>query len=136
MGTNQYTKARENGEEVPPGANQFTTGKRTEMEQGTKDAIRAELAAQFLENVMTAKRKPKSDQSIKVAAAKALLPYGKPALQSIEQTTADKFDDMNEEGLKDYILALIRSKPELLAPIRDALTNVSAVQPDNEVKVA
>jgi hypothetical protein len=80
---NQFTKAEEEGREKPPGANQFTTGKREGHSQATKDRMRAEKAAELLEKEVDGEMELNDGRR---AAAKILMEYGKPKLSAIEQT--------------------------------------------------
>jgi hypothetical protein len=112
MQPNQFTKAEEEGKPKPPGANQFTKGTRDKHDQATKDRIRAEVAAQYLEEVLTDKE---VDHGTKVAASKALLPYGKSTYASIEQRQLDENAGKTEEEIIAELRTLFLAKPELLA---------------------
>lgn len=114
---NQYTKAKEEGRELPQGANQFTTGKREKLDQATKDKIRAERAAQVAEEIL---EDPESSRDQKLAAAKVLLPYGKSTLQSIESRQVNEWEQMSDEEVVEHAKALITSSPKLLMSILDS----------------
>lgn len=108
---NQFTAAEEQGLPKPPGANQFTTGKRTGHDQATKDRMRAEKAADILEQEL--------DGTVELpegrrAAAKILMEYGKPKLAAVTQTTVSEFESMSEDELCDLVRALITSNPGLI----------------------
>ena len=108
---NQFTKADEAGHARPLGANQFTTGKRTTHDEAARDKIRSEYAARVLERITRSRKASISD---KCAAAKALLPYGKPMLSSTELSQADPLQDLSEEGIVDMAKALILQHPEVI----------------------
>jgi hypothetical protein len=137
---NQFTKAEEEGREKPKGTNQFVKGTRKEHDQATKDRIRAEVAAHFLEKALKDKT---ADLGTKVAAAKALLPYGKSTFASIEQTNHE--EPASEEDIKAQLHSLL-ANPGTRAQIQAMLAGTpmqveSDVQPQqsqcsNEVKAA
>jgi Asp-tRNA(Asn)/Glu-tRNA(Gln) amidotransferase B subunit len=108
---NQFTRAAEEGKPKPPGANQFTTGKRRKHDQATIDKIRAERAAQVAEEIL---EDPDSSRDQKLAAAKVLLPYGKSTLQSIESREISQWESMSEEEIENMVRALITSHPGLI----------------------
>ena len=108
---NQYTKAEEEGREKPPGANQFTTGKREGHSQATKDRMRAEKAAELLAKEAEGELELKDGRR---AACKILMEYGKPKLSAIEYTEANDWEKMSEEELLGMVRALITSHPEIL----------------------
>jgi hypothetical protein len=124
--SNQYIKAEEDGRDKPAGANQFTTGKRKGHDQATKDKIRAEVAAGFLEQVLD---NQDADNSTKVAAAKALLPYGKSTYSSIEERQISEWDQKSPEDIRDMVRALITAHPELLDEFKPGVRPVEHVQP-------
>lgn len=122
---NQFTKAEEEGREKPKGTNQFVKGTRKEHDQATKDRIRAEVAAHFLEKALKNKT---ADLGTKVAAAKALLPYGKSTFASIEQTNHE--EPASEEDIKAQLHALL-ANPGTRAQIQAMLGGVpTAVEGD------
>ena len=112
---NQFTKAEAEGREKPKAANQFVKGSRTEHDQATKDKIRAEVAAQHLEKVIKTK---KADAGLKVAAAKALLPYGKSTYASIEERQAE--EPVNEAETLAKLTHLFAANPAILKPLLEA----------------
>lgn len=132
---NQFTKAAEAGVPIPPGANQFTTGKRTTHDEAARDKIRSEYAARVLERIT---RSRKASMSDKCAAAKALLPYGKPILSSIEQSLADPFQDMSVESMVEQCRALILSHPEIIQALNlvpaPVAVETEAEQPSQEAR--
>jgi hypothetical protein len=111
---NQFTKAEAEGKEKPKAENQFTKGSRTEHDQATRDKIRAEVAAGFLERALKNK---KADLGTKVAAAKALLPYGKSTYASVQETISEKPVDEAETVAK--LANLLAANPALLKPLLD-----------------
>lgn len=124
---NQFTKADEEGRERPKGTNQFLKGTRKAHDQATKDKIRAEVAATFLEKAL---RDKKADLGTKVAAAKALLPYGKSTFASIEQTNheepvseADIMAQLStllaNPGTKAQLQAMLAGSPTLVDSAKD-----------------
>jgi hypothetical protein len=112
---NQFTKAEEEGREKPKGANHFTKGTRKEHDQATKDKIRAEVAAHFLEKALKNK---KADLNTKVTAAKALLPYGKSTYASVQETISEA--PVNEEETIAKLTHLLSANPALLRQLIDA----------------
>lgn len=108
---NQFTKAAEAGQEKPAGANQFTTGKRTTHDESTRDKLRSEFAAKVLERIARSRKASTSDRC---AAAKALLPYGKPILSSTEMATINEWDKLSEQEVLDMAKALILQHPEVI----------------------
>jgi hypothetical protein len=122
--SNQYLKAEEEGREKPKGANQFTTGKREKLDDAVRDRMRAERAAEKLERLMDSDKASTSEQ---IAAAKALIPFGKATLQSQEIKQAEPWQDKSEEELLEQVRALISSRPELLAGVKHL------VEPPKEV---
>lgn len=108
---NQFTRAEEQGLDKPKGANQFTTGKRTGHDQATKDRMRAEKAADLLEQELEGTVELPEGRR---AAAKILMEYGKPKLAAITQTTVSEFDSMSEDELYGMVSALITSNPGLI----------------------
>jgi hypothetical protein len=123
--SNQYLKAEEEGRPKPPGANQFTTGKRERHDQATIDKIRAERAAQVAEEVMN---DPDSTRQDRLAAAKVLLPYGKSTLQSIEQRQVSDLESMSEEEMKSMVQALITAHPWLLKEFQPGVREPGSAQ--------
>jgi hypothetical protein len=109
---NQFTKAQAEGKEKPKAENQFTKGTREIHDQATKDKIRAEVAAQHLEKVVRAK---KGDPSLKVAAAKALLPYGKSTYASVQETISEM--PVDEADTVAKLAHLLAANPALLRPL-------------------
>jgi hypothetical protein len=122
---NQYTKAKEEGRELPKGANQFTTGKRERLDQATRDKLRAERAAQVLQDLMD---DPSLSASERAAAAKALLPYGKSTYQSIESREEDPFENASNDDLREQVRALITLHPWLLDEFKPGPRDANAVQ--------
>ena len=118
---NQYTKAKEEGKELPKGSNQFTTGKREKLDQETRDKLRAEKAAAKLERVLDDKNATIEQIT---AAAKALLPYGKSTYASIEERRME--EPVNEAETLAQLAHLIVANPAILKPIMDADPGVRA----------
>ena len=108
---NQFTVAAAEGREIPPGANQFTTGSVEKHEGITKDRMRAEKAAHKLERHIDGELVLTSEQ---IAACKALIPYGKPMLSSVESHEGDPLQDLTVEEMKDMVSALILAHPEII----------------------
>jgi Asp-tRNA(Asn)/Glu-tRNA(Gln) amidotransferase B subunit len=131
--SNQYTKAREEGKELPKGSNQFTTGKRERHDQATIDKIRAERAAQVAEEILEDKE---SSRDQKLAAAKVLLPYGKSTLQSIESREISQWEAMSEEEIESMVQALITRHPGLIQKLGIGLRPVQESSKEGELPVA
>jgi len=121
---NQFTQAASGGIPKPPGANQFTTGKRITHDESTRDKLRSEYAARVLERITRSRKASISD---KCAAAKALLPYGKPMLSSTEFSQLDPFEDMSVETMVEQCKALILSHPEIIQAL-NLIPNPAVVQ--------
>jgi hypothetical protein len=104
-------------------ANQFTKGTRKRHDEATKDKIRAELLAQRLFKFAKAKgeraEKLKMDPA-QVAAAKVLIERGKPALQAVEQTVINEYEQMTSEEIENKAKALITSRVSLVCELLDA----------------
>ncbi len=83
-----------------------------EHDEGTKDSIRASQLLNLLSNHAQSKRS-KLDQT-RIAAAKAALPFLRPALSSIEQTVHSADDLLTEDQLIDKFMTLAQAHPELL----------------------
>ena len=113
---NQFTKAREAGLPVPGAQNQFTTGKRTRHDEGTKDKMRSERALKFLDKTVKGKgsKDEKPSFADRIAAAKAMIPFGKPLLSAVEQSQADPWDGITEDQMIEQAKALILSHPEII----------------------
>jgi hypothetical protein len=118
---NQYTKAREEGREPPAGSNQFLTGKREHHSEATRDKMRAERAAIVLETIMGEQEASRQER---IAAAKALIPFGKATLASVLQTNVDQ--PPNEDELLAQLRALIAAKPELARELNIGLRLVES----------
>lgn len=131
MQPNQFTKAAEEGKPKPAAANQFTKGTRDKHDQATKDRIRAEVAAQYLENVIA---DDQADHGTKVAASKALLPYGKSTFASIEQRQIDENEGKTEEQVLEELRTLFLAKPELLARLNLAWKPDLVVVPEQQTQ--
>lgn len=114
------------------GANQFTTGKRTGHSEATKDKMRADKAAELLEQDMEGEIELKEGRR---ASAKILMEYGKPKLASVEQVHTTDFENMAEDEMLGLIQTLITSNPGLiqklgigLRPIQDSESVVDPLQ--------
>lgn len=118
---NQFTKAEEEGKEKPKGRNQFTEGKRERHDPATRDKMRAEHAAQKLEAIL--KDKDASKEQI-IAAAKALLPYGKSTYASILETQTQ--EALDEREIAANLAHLISDNPAILKPLIQADPGVKA----------
>lgn len=132
---NQFTKAAEEGKEPPKGANQFTTGKRDRVDAATRDKMRAEHAALRLQSILDDEGSTK-DQVI--AAAKALLPYGKSTFSSVENIDGNPFEDQSEEEIAECVCALITAHDSVLRLICDRLGLVPklSIAPESASQVA
>lgn len=105
---NQYTKAEEEGREKPKGTNQFIKGTRDSHSEATKDKMRAERAAIVLEEIMG---KREASRQERIAAAKALLPFGKASLSSVTQTITE--EAKTEEEILGDLRTLLAANPNL-----------------------
>lgn len=122
---NQFTKAEEEGRPKPPGANQFTAGTRDRHSEATKDKMRAERAAIVLEEIMGEKEASRQER---IAAAKALLPFGKSSLASVTQTVIE--EPQSEEEIMASLRALISAKPEIARQLNIGLRPVERCEDD------
>jgi hypothetical protein len=118
---NQFTKAREAGEEPPKASNQYLSGKRDRLDPATRDKIRAEKAASALEAIID---DPESTAEQRAAAAKALLPYGKSTYASIIEQQLEA--PVNEEETAAQLAHIIASNPAILRPLLDAAPGLRA----------
>lgn len=84
-------------------------------DEKTKDEIRGSqlinLLSQFANTGLYNGQKIDSNR---IAAARAALPFLRPTLQAVEQTSVNKLDTMSEEEMLAHALALITSHPELI----------------------
>lgn len=102
--------------------NQFTKGTRPRIrDRAEKDAIRAEFAAKKLEQHAKGEIELSDSQ---VAACKALMPYGKATLQSVQQTITEQ--PVDEQETMAQLAHLLAAKPEILAPLVQADPGVKA----------
>lgn len=109
------------------GANQFTTGKRTRLDDATKDKIRAEQLSRRLHKYAKAKGKAIQKyhmEPAQVAAAKVLIERGKPALQAIEQRIIE--EPKSEQEIMQALALSISQNPGLLKPLIEADPGVRA----------
>ena len=83
-------------------------------DEATKDAIRASQLVNFLHKQALSGEDVKVDPA-KVNAAKAVLPFLKPTLSSVEQT--NHAPTRNPEEIMNEIRAMLEAKPELLATL-------------------
>ena len=120
-GTNQFLKAEERGEPKPRSQNQFTTGKREMHSDATKDKMRAERAAQVLEDILGEQEASRQE---KIAAAKALLPFGKASLSSVMQTNIEQ--PQSEDEIRAALRALISANPEVARELNIGLRPVDS----------
>ena len=86
--------------------------RKPDHDQATKDAIKGSQLINFLTDQALGKKELSDSLSLKIAAARAALPFLRPALQSIEQTNHEASRSA-EDIIKD-IQALIFAKPELM----------------------
>ena len=86
--------------------------RKIELDEGHKDSIRATQLLNVLTKHANSKR-GKLD-STRIAAARAALPFLRPALSSIEQTVHNADDQLTEEQLMAKFQALIEAHPDLL----------------------
>lgn len=119
MAENQFTKAQQEGlqpgdEGYPEGANQFTTGKRTEHPEEVRQKIRVGNIIARLEKIIA-----ESDQENNViAASKVLIDKTLPSLSSVDQRVTDNSDSASQEELEAKLRALVsKANPALLSRI-------------------
>lgn len=93
-------------------ANQFTKGSRTEHDPATRDKMRAEKAASKLQSILDDKGATKEQV---IAAAKALLPYGKSTYASIMETHREEVPEAAQ--LMAQIAHLLSANPAILKPL-------------------
>lgn len=108
---NQFTKAKEAGEEPPKAQNQFTTGKREKHDEATRDKMRAAKAAAKLEAILDDPNASKSDQ---IAAGKELMRYGKLTADRRSEADEDQWANRSEEEIEALVNALFIAHPRLL----------------------
>ena len=127
---NQFTKADEEGRERPPGTNQFIKGTRKGHDESTKDRMRANKAAELLEQELDGTLELKEGRR---AACKILMEYGKPKLSAIEQSVINEWDRMTEDEMLSMVQALITANPGLIQKLGIGLRPVeSAPDPAQE----
>lgn len=86
-------------------------------DEKTKDKIRASQLLNFLANAALRARKGKPVDPVRVAAAKAALPFLLPTLSSIEQTVHDERDTADPNVIAARLAALFNEKPELFEQV-------------------
>lgn len=105
--------------------------KNTAHAEKTKDEIRGTQLVNLLSQYAnTGLYNGKPVDSNRIAAARAALPFLRPTLQAVEQTTVNQTDKMSEEELLGLAQALITSHPELIPQLN--LTS-KPVQVDAEI---
>lgn len=132
---NQYTKAHEAGitPDDPAWPKQAET--RREHPEEVRQAIRASVAARFLQDLVEDKE---ADTSHRVSAAKILLDKTVASLSSVDQTVRDETADTPEAleaKLKHFIS---KADPALLSKILgERARELTSIQPNDPVdKVA
>lgn len=81
----------------------------------TKDLIRGtQLVNLLTQYAETGEYNGKPVDANRIAAARAALPFIRPALQSVEQTQVNDFDNMSEDEMLGLVNALITSNPGLI----------------------
>lgn len=84
-------------------------------DEKTKEKIRATQLVNFLSSAALRAKKGKPVDANRIAAAKAVLPFLRPALQSVEQTIVDERDKQDPAELEAKLRALYDARPELFA---------------------
>lgn len=107
--------------------------RKVKHDEKTKDAIRATQLVNFLTNAALAKKKGKSVNSARIAAAKAVLPFLKPQLSSVEQTIHDPKDTLDPVEIEAKLKALYDSRPELFAFLTPGQPTTSSAVPGESV---
>ena len=74
-------------------------------------------AEQTLEYLMKIVQDPKREDSVRLQAANVLLPYVKPRLASIEQTTIDDRDKMSDAEIMESLRATVTQSPEIVEQV-------------------
>lgn len=95
--------------------------KGTKLSKEHKDRDAAAQLMNFLKSTALRARNKKQVDPVRIAAAKAALPFLIPTLQSIEQTVHDQRDKMAPTDLLNQIKGMLASNPGLLAQLRDEL---------------
>lgn len=124
---NQFTKARELGEEPPKSENQFTTGKRDKHEEETKDKMRAAKAAAKLESILD---DPEASKGDVIAAGKELMRYGKLTADRRSEQDDNALENRPEEELETLIQALITAHPRIAAKFNIGIRAVDNTDQD------
>lgn len=121
-GANQFRDPEGNPKKGGKVSNQYIKGTRPRVrDKAERDAIRAEFAASRLEDHAKGLTELTDSQ---VAACKALIPYGKPTLQSVQQTIEEKPTDEGE--IVGALAHLIAANPAILRPLIEADPGVRA----------
>ena len=101
-------------------------------DEKTKEKIRASQLVNFLAD---AALKQNSVDPVRVAAAKAVLPFLRPTLASVEQTNIDPRDAVDPGALLQQLQALIAEKPHLLELLKaSAPQQLAETVPQEHVK--
>ena len=74
-------------------------------------------AEQTLEYLMKIVQDTKREDSVRLQAANVLLPYVKPRLASIEQTTIDDRDKMSDAEIMESLRATVTQSPEIVEQV-------------------
>ena len=97
-------------------------------DEKTKDAIRASQLVNFLTRAALSEKSGKPVDQGRIAAAKAVLPFLKPALSAVEQTIVDERDTADAGELELKLRALYDARPELFAFLQRPPAPVASVQ--------
>lgn len=99
----------------------------------TKDDIRgSQLVNLLTQHALTGEYNGHSVDSNRIAAARAALPFLRPALQAVEQTTVSETDKMSQEELLSLAQALITSHPELISQLNLAPKPLQVIGSEGE----
>ena len=101
----------------PKGAlNKRTRAALHEAEHGKLEKA-ASSTLSYLSRIVTDRKR---DDQVRMQAANILLPYLRPKLSAVEQTTISDKDQESHEDIMAKLNALVNSQPELLRHLLDA----------------
>ncbi len=109
---------------------------KVQHDEKTKQKIRASQLLNFLASAALRAKKGKPVDPVRVAAAKAALPFLMPTLASVEQTIVDDRDKADAGQLAARLAALFNEKPGLFEQVMALKNDANAQQQAQEQQPA
>lgn len=104
-------------------------------DEKTKEAIRATQLVNFLAKAALDEKQGKKIDPVRVAAAKAVLPFLRPVLSAVEQTNVDPRDKLDPAELAVKLASMFHANPglyEQVMALRDAANKQPSVNTQEE----